>query len=148
MATFDPNSKHIELTILYRTPTLLMKNEVFSRLQTLVRALRSGSESSLLELYGRRPSKVEEILQVRELRRKQGQQLWMKDVLSIIKYNKKLFNIDDPRIDALAKLLVFYEDRFTTGKTTVTKSSTITVVMMNCCYDNISSIPGASSLLI
>lgn len=93
-----------------------MKNEAFLKLQAFVATLRNGSRKSLLELYGKRPSKVEEVLRMRNLREREGQPFWTSDVLTIAKHNKKLFNIDDPKIMDLAKFMIFYEERFVIGK--------------------------------
>lgn len=64
---------------------------------------------------------MEEILETRSLRKREGHVLWMSDVLQIVKRNKKLFDVDDPKINDLAKFVVFYEERFAVGKKLVSK---------------------------
>ena len=108
-----------------------MRSDAFKKLQALVTTLRHGSKSTLVELYGRRPSKVEEILQTRQSREKEGGFLLMKDVLNIVKRNKKLFNIDDPGVTELAKFALFYEEKFATGKQAVSCECEINYVRHN-----------------
>lgn len=92
------------------------RSKAYSELHTLMLSLRNDTKKDLSVLCsGMRSRTLDKILDTRAARKKEGQLLKMNDVLKIKSKGKSAF-VSDPSAATLAKYIVYYEDRFATGK--------------------------------
>lgn len=89
--------------------------KTYSALKDLMNTLRSNSRSSLLQIRGLGPAKVDRFMEIRDSVEREGRPLRMKDVVNISRIGLGALT-EDPNAADIAICIAYYESEFSIDK--------------------------------